>query len=180
MAYTAPTTEPAALRSGDTWQWTPDLGDYPADAWTLTYYFRNATAHFDIVATADGTGHVVSMAKAATAVLVPGWYEWTAFVSTVTERYQVGSGRTEVLPDLAANTAFDARSFARKMLDAIEAALLDRATTDQLDLMAGTFGDRSITRDKDRLNTERARYRTEAAREENPGQRGGRLLVRFG
>jgi len=55
MAYTVPNTEPAALRSGDTWQWTRDLGDYPADAWTLTYYFRNATAHFDIVATADGT-----------------------------------------------------------------------------------------------------------------------------
>lgn len=181
MAYTVPTTEPAALRSGDTWQWTRDLGDYPADAWTLTYYFRNATAHFDVVATADGTGYAVSVAKATTAVLVPGWYDWTAFVSSATERYQVGTGRTEVLPDLAAAAPHDARSFARRMLDYIEAALESRASSDQLDLVNAQLDTRSISRDKAGLLTLRSQFRNEVSREEQvrTGKYKTRILARF-
>lgn len=179
MAYTVPTTEPAALRSGDTWQWNRDLGDYPADVWTLTYYFRNAASNFDIIATADGTAYAVSVAMSTTAGYTAGWYDWTAFVSNGTERYQVGSGRLEVQPNLAAAAPYDGRGFARKMVDAIEAALLNRATSDQLDLISSAQGDRSITRDKDRLQVMLEKYRAEASREENPGRNSRRLLVAF-
>ena len=68
MTATIPTTEPTELRVGDTWQWKrEDLSsDYPATSWTLTYYFRNATAYFNVVATADGVHFEVTVAKATT------------------------------------------------------------------------------------------------------------------
>ena len=53
MAQSIPTTEPTRLRAGDTWQWRrEDLSDYPATAWTLTYWFRNSTDHLDVSAAA--------------------------------------------------------------------------------------------------------------------------------
>ena len=65
-----PTSEPDSLRIGDTWQWRrEDLFDYPASAWTLIYYFRNATSHFDVTASADGSYFAVTVAKATTAAL---------------------------------------------------------------------------------------------------------------
>lgn len=183
MGYTVPTTEPATLRAGDTWQWTRgDLSDYPSDTWTLTYYFRNATSHFNVVATADGSGYAVSVALATTAAIVPGGYDWAAFVTDGTDRYQVGSGRTEVLPDLAGAVPYDGRSFARRMLDAIESLLLGRATTDQIDLLTSTLGDRSITRDREQLQRMREKYKADVSREEMAvqGVDARRVLIRYG
>ena len=185
MTAPIPTTEPTSLRAGDTWAWTRSLADYPASAWTLTYYFRNATAHFDVVATADGDDFAVAVAKATTAALVPGDYDWTAFVASVTERHQVGMGRAAVLPDITNAYPHDGRSFARRMLDAIEAALESRAGTDQLDLVNATLDSRSIQRDKAGLITLRSQFKAEVAREEHGAAiangLGGknRLLVRF-
>jgi len=179
MAYTVPTTEPAALRAGDTWQWTRVLGDYPADAWTLTYYFRNAAAHFNVVAAADGTAYAVNVVKATTAARTAGWYDWAAFVSSATERYQVDAGRTEVLPDLSAAAAYDGRTFARKMLDAIEAALLSRATTDQLDMIEAAYEARKIRRGEGGLLKLRDSFRAEVAVEDRArrGVRSNRILA---
>ena len=179
MTAAVPTSEPTSLRAGDTWAWTRTLADYPASAWTLTYYFRNAAAHFDVVATADGDDFAVAVAKATTATLVPGDYDWTAFVSSVTERYQVGTGRTAVLPDISNAYPHDGRSFARRMLDAIELALESRATSDQLDLINATLENRSIARDKAGLMTLRREFQAEVAREDRAarGARSNRILA---
>lgn len=180
MGYTVPTTEPNSLRAGDTWQWTREnLSDYPATTWTLTYYFRNATSHFNVVATADGSTFAVSVAMATTADRVPGWYDWTAFVSDGTERYQVGAGRLEVLPDLANAVPYDGRTFARRMLDYIEAALEERASTDQLDLITAQLENRSLTRDKAGMLSLRDRFRAEVAVEDRTrrGIRSNRILA---
>jgi len=182
MGYTIPTTEPISLRAGDTWQWTREnLSDYPATIWTLTYYFRNATSYFDIAATADGSTFAVSVALAATATRAPGWYDWTAFVTDGIERYQVGKGRTEVLPDLAGAVAYDGRTFARRMLDYIEAALESRASTDQLDLITAQLENRSLTRDKAGMTALRSQFKFEVQREEQmrTGINKTRILARF-
>lgn len=183
MGYTVPTTEPVSLRAGDTWAWRrEDLSDYPASDWTLTYYFRNSTSHFDVIASADSDAYAVSIAKATTAAYAPGWFDWIAFVSDADERYQIGSGRMHVLPDLATAKPFDARTFARRMLDYIEAALESRASSDQLDLINAQLESRSITRDKAGMLTLRSMFKSEVSREEQvrTGQYKTRIVARFG
>lgn len=124
-----PANEPSSLRAGDTWKWTRTLADYPAGTWTLKYSFKNATSYFEIVAGTSGTDHSVSVAAATTAAYVAGSYTWMAWVEGGTsEKYTVDTGTLEVDPDYRASTAaYDGRSHARKMLDAIEAWLEARA-----------------------------------------------------
>lgn len=180
MAYTVPTTEPAQLRAGDTWQWRrEDLSDYPASAWTLTYYFRSAAAYFDVTATADGDAFEVSVAKATTAAKTAGWYDWFAMVDDGAERYQVDSGRVEVLANVAAAAAYDARTFARKMVDSIEDALESRATADTLDVIQTQLDSRGLTRDRNGLLKLREYFAAEAAREDRArlGVKSNRILA---
>lgn len=168
MTASIPTNEPAELRAGDTWQWRrEDLSDYPASAgWSLKYYFRNAAAKFDITAAADGDAFAVEVAKASTGK-TPGAYDWIAVVESTTHRHQIDAGRLTVLPNLATDVVYDARTFARKMLDYIEAALLNRASGDQLDLINAQLDQRSMTRDKSGLTALRNQYRAEVRAEEN-------------
>lgn len=120
-----PTNEPTSARAGDTWKWTRTLADYPAGAWTLKYRFKNATGYFEIVAGTSGTDHLVSVAAATTANYTAGSYTWMAWVEGgSSEKYTVDTGTLTVDPDYRSGTAaYDGRSHARKMLDAIEAWL---------------------------------------------------------
>lgn len=186
MSADIPTTEPTSLRAGDTWQWRrEDLADYPASAWTLTYYFRNASAYFDVTATADGDAFAVSVAKATTAGKASGWYDWIAVATSATERFEVDRGRVEILPDYSAAAVLDGRTWARKMLDYVEAELLSRGSSGQLDLINAALGDRSLSRDKAGLISLRSQLKAEVSRDEHAeavrqGLGGkNRLLVRF-
>lgn len=126
MAADIPTTEPAALRAGDTWKWTKTLADYPASVWTLTYRFKNAAGGFEFAASASGDDYSVTVSAATTAGFAAGTYHWQAQVVTGSEKYTVDTGVLVVDPNLFAGTAtaaFDARSHVRKMLAAIEAWL---------------------------------------------------------
>jgi hypothetical protein len=183
MAVSIPTTEPTTVRAGDTWQWRREdlAADYPASSWTLKYYFRNASNKFDITASADGDAFAVTVAKATTAGRASGGYDWVASVESATQRFDIGTGRLEVKHNYALDRSFDDRSFARRMLEAIEAALLDRASSDQLDLVNAALGDRSLQRDKAGLITLRSQFLSEVRREEKAGKGGdgGRIVVRF-
>ena len=186
MAFSTPTTEPAALRAGDTWTWRrDDLGDYPASSWTLAYYFRNASAHFDITAAADGNAYLVTVAKATTAPIAAGWYDWIAVATSATERYQVDQGRAEVLPDFATAAAHDARTTSRKLLDYVEAMLLGRASSGQIDIIETTLADRGLKRESGGLMKLRSQLASEVAREDaaNGRKTGGtdrsKLLIRL-
>lgn len=182
MAETLPTTEPVCARAGDTWHWRREnLGDFPASAWTLKYFFRNATAKFDITATADGEYYAVDVAKATTAAYAVGSYDWIAVVENATERYQIDQGRLDVLPNLALDAIYDARSFARTMLDAVEAALLSKASGQQLDLVRATMATRSMEYNTASLMTLRSQLMAEVKREAsaNNGIDTRRVLVRF-
>lgn len=125
-----PTNEPDALRAGDTWKWTRTLPDYPAGVWTLKYRFKNAAGGFEIVASASGTDHAVSVSAATTAPYPVGKYSWIAWVEGgSSEKYTVDSGSLEVLPDYragASSVALDDRSHAQKVLAAVETWLETR------------------------------------------------------
>lgn len=181
------TIEPSEITAGDTIQWKKTLSDYPASAgWALKYRFINSAAKYDITAAADGDDHLVTIAAATSAGYTAGTYTWTRRVEKGTERYTLGSGTVEILPDLAAKTtAFDNRSHAKTMLDAIEATLEGKATGSQLDILKKTIGDKNIDRNPELLkswrNYYRAEYKDELRKERiKQGLRGGgQAKVRF-
>lgn len=134
MAADIPTTEPDVLNVGDTWKWTKTLADYPASVWTLTYRFKSAAGGFEVVASASGDDHSVTVAYATTSGYTAGFYSWTASASNGSERYIVDSGTCTLNPDFRTGTAtaaYDGRTHARTVLDAIEAVIEGRATVDQ-------------------------------------------------
>jgi hypothetical protein len=76
-------------------------------------------------------------------------------------------------------------TFAQTMLAAIEAALTSRATTEQLDMIKSTMGNRSIERNPGELIRLRDKFKSEVAQEAAAtalalgGGLAGRVRVRF-
>ena len=120
------TIEPTRAIAGDTVSWRKTLADYPASAgWVLAYVLLSATSRIAITSTADGADHVVAVAAATSAGYAAGAYTWVATVTKGAERYTIGQGSLQVAPNLAASgtETFDARTSARKALDAVNIAL---------------------------------------------------------
>lgn len=146
-----PSNEPHALRAGDTWQWRRDdlATDYPAGTWTLTYRFRHpSAAGFEVIASADGTAHAVTVTAATTAGYTAGTYAWQAQVSTgAGEKHTVDEGTLTVAPSFfagAASATYDGRTTARKILEAIE--LLLTGFTDVQEYSVGDVSIKKMTR----------------------------------
>ena len=179
-----PTLEPTTANAGDTWRWTRTLADYPASAgWALSYTLINGTTKITINASASGDAHAVTVSAATTAGYTAGTYDWRARVTKAGEVYTVGEGRLTVRNAYAGST-FDARSHARKTLEAIEAVIEGRASSSTLEYsIAGRSLKHIPAAD---LLALRDRYRAEVKREDAaaavaaglPDQR--RVYVRFG
>lgn len=142
---TIPTEEPKAIHAGETLKWRKSLPDYlPSDYWTLVYQFRGPGPGLDAVAAPDGDDHLVTIAAATTAAMAGGLWFWQAYAEKGAERYFVTSGQLNVtapLPDK--DQTYDGRSLIKKILDAIDAAILGKATKDQLKYK---IGDRELER----------------------------------
>jgi hypothetical protein len=178
-----PTVEPTSLRAGDTWSWSRALSDYPAPTWVLSYALLNSTSKISITAAADGADHLVSVLAATSSGYAAGVYSAVGRVASGAESHTVWSGAIEVLPNLAAATTYDDRSHARKVLEAIEAVLQNRATNDQQEV---AIADRQIKKIPlaDLLKF-RTSYKLEVAAEEAAAQLAsgvggrGRILARL-
>lgn len=144
-----PSFEPREFTAGETLIWKRSLADYkPADGWTLTYYFRSKDgAGFNQLASNDGTGGFkITVAATVTAALVVGKYVWQAWVEKSGEKFLADSGEAIVkagFSALAASAQIDTRSKNQKILDAIDATIERRATSDQ---MSYQIGNRSLSR----------------------------------
>lgn len=146
MAVTIPLVEPEIITQGDTIKWRKSLPDYlPSDGWVLTYQF----AHHDepnvsVNATNNGDQtHLVTISATASAAFRrAGTWMWQAYVTLSGERFTVARGSIVVRPDIASVPNADTRSHARKVLDAIEAVLENRATMEQSSI---AIGGQSIT-----------------------------------
>ena len=183
------TNEPPQLFAGDTWQWRRlDLSDYSAATWTLKYRFKNAAGGFEVTASAYNTSQFdITVSAATTAALTAGTYDWTAFVTSGSERHTVDHGHLIVQPDLGAGSAatpVDRRSHAQKVLDAIEAVLESRATKDQQEyhiagrrLIRTPIADLLLLRDRYRNETRRAQIAENLA---NGLADPSKVYVRFG
>lgn len=183
MTAAIPTVEPAAINAGDTAKWTRVLADYPASAgWVLAYELVNAGNRIAITSAADGDAHLVTVTAAASGGYAPGDYDWRARVSKAGEVYTVGEGRITVRPGFGA--AVDARSRARRTLEAIEATIEGRASssTQSYEIAGRKLAHIPVAE----LLALRDRYRIEVAREDAaaavaaglPDRR--RVYVRFG
>jgi len=159
--------EPKKIAVGDNASWSRTLTDYPASIWTLHYSLFNASNAYNFDATANGDEHAVALLANTTEGWAPGRYDWTAYVTNVAnDRHVVATGVITLAPDPAAGVPFDGRSHARKMLEALEAALENRATSEDLDMIRGTYGDRTIERNPARLIELRDKYKQEVAAED--------------
>lgn len=128
MTAPTPTTEPALIIAGDTAKWLKSLADYPASAgWVLVYALVSAAQRYTFTATALGDDFLVTVAAATTAAYVAGGYEFRGSVSKAGEVFTVASGRLNIAPAFGA--AVDARSQARRTLEAIESTLEGRASS---------------------------------------------------
>lgn len=134
---------PAKLVSGDTWSFVLSDSDHPAPTWSASIYFENAASTFSATASDSGSDHAFSIAAATTAEKKAGRYRWSIRVTDGTSSYTVETGWVDVVTDPAAEGVHDPRSDARKLLDAVNATLLGRATSDQL---AMSLNGRSISR----------------------------------
>lgn len=125
---------PEKLPAGDSLNRTFVLADYPASAgWVLSFSLVSSSALISLTATGTAEGHVLELGASTTAAYAPGTYSWSAYVSRAAERFTVATGRIEVLRNLAASTAgADLRTHARRTLDAIEATIEGRASSDVL------------------------------------------------
>jgi len=182
MSAEIPTIEPVSAVCGDTWSWKKTLSDYPAPTWTLTYYLRSREGEQNFNATASGTDHLVSVTAAATAAYKAGRYGWTAVVTSGAERHTVGQGELVVLADPSkTGMGQDPRSHARKVLEALEAAIEGSATGGQMDLVSYTIGSRARQRDSAKLLPWLNRYKVIVAAEDakNGSVSTSRLSVRL-
>lgn len=183
MSVPIPTTEPASLNAGDTARWLKSLAVYPASAgWVLTYTLVNVTQRITFNAVAQGDDYLVTVAAATTAAWAAGAYDWRATASLAGEVFTVGSGRISIAPAFSA--AVDARSQARRSLDAIEATLEGRASSSTAEYeIAGRrlkhIPVPELLQLRDRLRQD-VRGEDAAAAVAAGLQRPGRVYVRFG
>lgn len=137
---TVPTTEPLAFTAGDTIAWSKSFADYKASAgWALTYVLATADTSITLTAASAGDGFLITETAATTADWPAGAYTWHAYVTKGAERYTVGYGSLTLHPNYAIHSSgYDARSHVKKVLDALEAMLENKATQDQLSYSIGT------------------------------------------
>ncbi len=166
MALSIPTTEPRRFRQGELVEWTRSLSNFPASAWTLTYTFRSPSHAFTVTATADGDTHVAAITAVASLDIPAAEYTWQAIADDgALDAKQIDAGALTVDKDLAtADDGFDTRTFARRMLDAIEARL--EGTADRDDISYSTEG-LSVSRySPEQLEERRRHYRAIVVQEE--------------
>ena len=186
-----PTQEPDTIVVGDRLLWRRDdlANTYSPSSFSLTYEFHEDSGgggshKFAITATEADDTYYVEVASATTASYADGDFIWNAFItrSSDAQRIRVDTGRTTVVKNLA-NTNADLRSHAKKVLDAIQAVLENRASVDQSSF---SIAGRSLSRmSVDELLTFRDRYKVEylqeikEARIKNKQRSGNTIEVKF-
>lgn len=135
---TIPTTEPRAFMAGDKVQWRRTFTDYPAGTYTLRYAFVGRYGAFDVTCTDNGNGeHLATVLSEATEELNAGTYQWVAYVLDGVDRIRLAGGETCIEPNLIGAGPTDTRTWAERVLEAVEAALENRASSEQASYSMG-------------------------------------------
>jgi len=145
-------TEPTQIRKGEQIAWTRSFADYPATEYTLEYRFRGQPGvGINVTATANGVDYDAVITTAlSNAFGATGRFEWQAWLTEIadtTNTFVVASGRVTVLVGFASGStaAVDMRSTAKQILDALNAAITNRASATHLEYEISTpVGSRKI------------------------------------
>ncbi len=196
MTATIAETEPRKFTIGDTvtWKRTDQSACYPATGWKLHYALVKTGTRIQLAWTthvvASGNDFLVTLTSMHTAAFAAGKYDWQAYVTKNddSERYKIDAGTLEILDDFdSASGGFDNRSYARQMLDNIEALLIAKAAGQSLDVTGySTPSGRSISKMSiAELRVERDKYKAEVSAEESAERianglgSGKKILTRF-
>ncbi|MGD0587022.1 MAG: hypothetical protein ABSA86_14845 [Oryzomonas sp.] len=168
--------EPISVFAGDTMTWHRNLPDYqPADGWALTYALRGP-ASLDITTTTDpdSPGFLVS----AICSVAAGSYYLQGSVTKGAEIHTIYNGTLTVLPNISAiEGTYDGRSYAKQMLDAIDAYMLGNAPKNIQEMMID--GTKISRIPEDQLRKKRGFYAQKYWQEQNPGKLGPAIQVHF-
>lgn len=158
---------PESIIAGDSYELVGAFDDYPATTWTAELVFAQGSKRARFSATASGNSFSFEIDSASSLELAVGRSAYQIQVSdNLGTNKTVQSGQVEICPSLFSDGDF--RSHAERMLEAIEAVLENKATSDQKQL---TIKGRSIVRfDPDQLEAWRDRYRREVALERRKAQ----------
>jgi len=127
--------EPKSFVAGEFVRWRCNEPSYPANnGWVLAYNLRSSISDsaIDVVSVADNEHHVVILTSQTTKDYKSGTYSWQCTAKKDEELHVVRNGTLIIKPNLSALTVFDGRSHIKKILDALEATLLGKASLDQL------------------------------------------------
>jgi len=150
---------PGEIGAGVTFRATVPLPVYPAPKWSVDLILRGP-GQIDLASVDDGENHTFHATAATTKGWVPGRYHYELRVSDGSDVVTVETGETRIAPDLATQpVGFDGRDHVRKVLDAVEAVIENRATIDQ---QSYQINNRSLQRTPlAELLSLRAKYRAE-------------------
>ncbi len=174
---------PSTLQVGLTWEWDASFSDYPASTYTLVYTLINSTSKITITASADSDDYSIAVAPATTAGYTAGDYKYQTTVTDGTDTYLVEDGNVTITPSFAAGTVLDTRSHVKITLDALEATIEGKASSDQQLLMVG--GRQIMSWSPTELLKWRSQYKTEYTAELNKARQdkgltsGRKIKVRF-
>ena len=171
-------TIPAKIVAGTTVSLRRSFSEYPAsEGWAYKLYLAGLSP-INKDGTADGNDFLVELTATDTGGLTAGSYRYIERVTKGTEVFEVGSGRLQILANLATAVSQDMRPHPRIVLDAIEAVIEGRATKDQMGYqIAGRA--LSLTPIADLLLL-RMRYKDEVSQQDTVDQLGDhRIRLRF-
>jgi hypothetical protein len=168
--------EPQTLTQGESTQWERYFCDYPATLWTLEYRFRGPGTGFNVTATADGQKFAAAITSTETTDLATGKYEWQAWATNIADMSvvrKIGEGVTIVERGFTTSQTgtVDLRTTAKKILDAIDAALLVDATSNVISYEITTpAGTRKVQKSRNEAIALR-KYYAEIVERENVAER---------
>lgn len=174
-------TIPREVGAGVTFRAIACLPAYLAPEWAVSLILRGP-GQIDLAASAgDGDNHEFHATAATTTGWAPGRYQYAIRASADGDVVTVETGEVQIAPDLASQGAgFDGRDHVRRVLDAVEAVIENRATIDQ---QSYQINNRSLQRTPlTELLQLRATYRAQLAQQKRARKGGGlgpRYKVRF-
>lgn len=131
-------SDPEILRAGDSWTWRRSFSEYSSqDGWELQFVLNSPSAQFkfpDGGITSDAEGSfLVSLSSAETQTVVPGIYDLIAVLTNASanpaQRITFETQRVTVQANILDSTSpVDTRSFVKKTLDILEAAMLGNSS----------------------------------------------------
>jgi hypothetical protein len=183
------TTEPSAIRAGDSVTWQRELPEFSAaDGWALKYRLLYASgAAVAITSTGVGTLHTVDLKSTDTAAYVAGDATLVGYVENTStgDRATLESNPIKILPDLTQAANFDGRSANMISLANLRTALASMVADSTITVLSTSVDGRSTTfRSMQELKDAITHYEREVQKENVAqallnGVSPGRVVVRF-